>query len=324
MILLLGILPVATAASSGPEMWVIGQDTSRVFILHGETLVETIQLPAGTAPHMARFAPNGQYAYLATLGAGDLIVMDASTHEIVQTLDLGTSGVHEAAPSPDGSVLAVAQQATRELILVDADTQSETWTEIGRVPLPAAPVCTIFVPNTNTAYVTLSGNDIAIVDLAAMQVTGTIDIAGQTRCNYDWSRNGKQLYLTSENGTDGFLYTIDVETNAPILLHTFAGARDIHTPVISANGKTVNIIGRGTDRFYTVSLETLAVSSFEIGTPGVADQPDGMVINGNTAYVNLKATGKLAIIRLNEETARYVDLVAPSPNAALNITSRTD
>jgi DNA-binding beta-propeller fold protein YncE len=321
-VLLLGILPIATAARSGPELWVIGQDTSRIFIMQGETLVETIQLPAGTGPHMARFSPDGQYAYVAAVTAGDLVILDAGTHEVVQRLDLGTSGVHEAAPSPDGSLLVVAQQTTRELILIDADTQSQTWTETGRISLPASPVCTIFLPEENKAYVTLSGQDIAIVDLEAMQVTGTIDINGQSRCNYDWTSNGKQLYLTAENGTDGFLYTIDLATDTPTLLHTFAGARDIHTPVVSANGKEVNIIGRGNDRFYNVSLETLAVSSFEIGTPGVTDQPDGMVINGNTAYINLKATGRLAVLRLNTGTITYVDLVAPSANAALNIIRR--
>ncbi len=323
-ILLLSILPMATAAQSGPEMWVMGQDTSRIFIMRGETLVNTIQLPAGTGPHLTRFSPNGQFAYVAGVTVGDMIVLDASTHEVVQTLDFGTSGVHEAAPSPDGSAVYVAQQSTRELIRVAADTQSRTWTETGRVALPASPVCTIFLPDSNKAYVTLSGQDIAIVDLEAMQVTGTIDINGQARCNYDWTRNGKQLYFTSENGTDGFLYTIDLATDTPTLLHTFAGARDLHTPVVSANGKEVNIIGRGNDRFYTVSLETLAVRSFEIGTPGVVDQPDGMIINGNTAYINLKATGRLAVLRLNTGTVTYVDLVAPSPNAALNIVRRTD
>ena len=138
--LLLGLLPMATGASSGPELWVIGQDTSRIFIMQGETLVETIQLPAGTGPHMARFSPNGQYAYVAGVTSGDLVILDAATHDVVQRLDLGTSGVHEAAPSPDGSLLVVAQQTTRELILIDADTQSQTWTETGRIPLPASPV----------------------------------------------------------------------------------------------------------------------------------------------------------------------------------------
>jgi DNA-binding beta-propeller fold protein YncE len=320
--LLLAIGPMATFAGDDPELWVNGQDTNQLFVLNGNQLQATIPLPPGTGPHLTRFSPDGRFAYVAGVTSGDLVILDANTHAIVQILDLGASGVHEAQSSPDGAFVIVAQQATRELIRVDANPRMRVWTVADRLAMPAAPVCTIFIPGSDTAYVSLAGQDLAIVDLRAMQVTGVIDLNGQARCNYDWSSNGKTLYLTSENGTDGFLYSLDPATDAASLLRVFPGARDLHTPVVSASEKQVHIIGRGNDTFYTVDLAGGDVSSFEIGTPGVPDQPDGMVIVGNIAYVNLKATGKLAVIELNQGTISYVTLAGASPNAALNVVRR--
>ncbi|HEX5166324.1 MAG TPA: beta-propeller fold lactonase family protein [Thermomicrobiales bacterium] len=324
VLMLLGAVPATTAAKGGPELWIMGQDTSRIFILKGSDLQETVQLPAGTGPHMTRFSPDGRFAYVSGVVSGDLIVLDAQTHEIIQTLDLGTSGVHEAAPSPDGSELFVAQQTTRELIRVAVDPQTHMVTETGRLALPASPVCTILMPDSNKAYVTLSGQDLAIVDTVSMQITGMIDINGQARCNYDWATNGKLLYLTSENGTDSFVYVVDPTTDTPSLLYTFSGVRDIHSLVVNPNEKQISIIGRASDRYYTLTLSDLSVTSFELGTPGVSDQPDAMVIVGNTAYVNLKASGRLATIQLNKGTISYLDLATPSANAALNVIRRHD
>src|SRR4029079_15832346 len=123
-------------------------------------------LPAGTGPHMTRFSLDGAFADVSGVVSGDLVVLDATTHEVVQRLDLGASGVHEAAPSPDGTTIMVAQQTAREMIRFAVDTGTGTLTETGRMSLPTSPVCTIYIPGSDKAYITLSGQDLAVIDIA--------------------------------------------------------------------------------------------------------------------------------------------------------------
>ncbi len=314
--------PVAAASGGDAELWANGQDTNRIFILNGRSLAGVITLPAGTGPHVTTFSPSGAYAYVAGITSGDLVVIDAGDRTVASVIDLGGPGVHQAQPSPDGSFLLVSQTAARQLIKVAADESAGAWSETARVTLGAGPVCTLFVPGTDKAYVTLATGDLLVVDTGTLGVTGLVDIAGQARCNLTWSKDSATVYLTSENGTDGFLYSLDPATDHATLLATFPGARDLHTPAPSPNGKQLYIAGRGNDLFYTVSLATLDVSSFEIGTPGVADQPDGLVVIGNNAYVNLKRTGRMAVVGIRQQAIDYIDLANPSANALLNVVRR--
>ena len=58
---------------------------------------------------------------------GDLAILRADDRQIVQTLHLGTTLTHQAKPSPDGSVLLVAQLFSMTLIKVAADEAAASW-----------------------------------------------------------------------------------------------------------------------------------------------------------------------------------------------------
>ena len=93
------------------ELWVTSQGTDRLFIVHGEG--SSIESPVpGIGPHIVTFSPLGDYAYVAGMRNGDLSIFRADDRQVVQTLHLGPTLTHQAKPSPDGSVLLVAQLAT--------------------------------------------------------------------------------------------------------------------------------------------------------------------------------------------------------------------
>jgi hypothetical protein len=49
-------------------------------------------------------------------------------------------------------------------------------------------------------------------------------------------------------------------------------------------------------------------------TPGIGnDQPDAMAVKGNTVFVSLRASGKLAIVDVERRAVTYRDLAAPVP-----------
>ena len=62
---------------------------------------------------------------------GDLSILRADDRQVVQTLHLGPTLTHQAKPSPDGSVLLVAQLASMSLIKVAADEAAESWQVAG-------------------------------------------------------------------------------------------------------------------------------------------------------------------------------------------------
>jgi hypothetical protein len=48
-------------------------------------------------------------------------------------------------------------------------------------------------------------------------------------------------------------------------------------------------------------------------TPGPAnDEPDAIGVRGNTVFVSLRASGKIAVINVNQRTVSYLDLAPAS------------
>src|SRR5688572_19307307 len=126
------VAPTAQEAESG-ELWVTSQGTDRLFIVHGQgSSIETIPLP-GTGPHITLFSPLGDYAYVSGMRNGTLSILRADDRQVVQTLTLGPTLTHQAKPSPDGSVLLVAQIAPPpgRLIKIAADEAAESWQVVG-------------------------------------------------------------------------------------------------------------------------------------------------------------------------------------------------
>ena len=69
----------AGGTSEDGEIWVTAQNTHELKILLGMGGIETVVLPAGTAPHTISFSPDGWYAYVSNIGNGDLTVVIATT-----------------------------------------------------------------------------------------------------------------------------------------------------------------------------------------------------------------------------------------------------
>jgi len=167
--------------SDSGELWVTSQGTDRLFIVHGQgSSIETILVP-GIGPHIITFSPLGDYAYVSGMRNGDLSILRADDRQVVQTLHLGPTQTHQAKPSPDGSVLLVAQLASMRLIKVAADEAAESWQAVASLsfaPLGKAPVCSVFRDDGARAYVSLRPSGIAIVDVPTMSHVRTTPSRG--------------------------------------------------------------------------------------------------------------------------------------------------
>lgn len=304
-------------ASGNGEVWATSQVADKLFIVkghYGEAGIETVDLPAGTGPHITTFSPDGRYAYVSGMGNGKLEILRAQDRQIVATLNLGPILTHQAKASPDGSILLVAQIATSSLIKVAVDEPAESWTvvdSVSFVPLGKRPICTILRDDGERAYVSLRPSGLAIVDVPTMTIVGTRATDGFIACGMVKSHDGRTVTIASD-GSGGHLYRLDTETETLADIGT-VGAPSWHSFSLSEDGK----LGLGSspmsDEVVLLDLSgpTLGTSNTLAldPTPGMGnDQPDRFAIRGNTVYVSLRMSGKLAIVDLNQRRVRYLEL----------------
>jgi DNA-binding beta-propeller fold protein YncE len=319
VVLLVGVggSPGAQAQGDSGEVWVTSQGTHRLFIVHGNgALVETVLLPAGAGPHLTTFSPLGDYAYVSGMGNGDLYVLRTDSRQLIAVLDFGPAGTHQARPSPDGSLLLVAQIASKTLVKVAADEVAETWSVLDALPLDKAPVCSVFRDDGQRAYVSLLPDGIAVVDVPTMTLVGTLATDGFVACGMEMSKKGRIITLASSGG-GGHIYRLDTADDTLASLGTL-GASDWHSFRMSTNEK----IGFGSaphaDALVLTDLTgpvAIPLGTFALDpTPGTGnDEPDNMAVRGSTVFASLRASGKLAIAQPLQGKVTYVDLADPAP-----------
>lgn len=322
---LLAVLLVPAGASADQdgtgEVWVTSQGTHRLFVLHGSAGqggIETVSLPAGTGPHLINFSPGADYAYVSGMGNGNLEILRADDRQIVATLNFGPSALtHQAKPSPDGTTLLVSQIAAKKLIKVAADEAAESWTKVGELTLAQSPICTIFRDDGERAYVSLLPSGIAVVDITTMTLVKTLPTDGFVACGMIKNHDGKAITLASSGG-GGHIYRLNTMTDELDEDLGTLGAHDWHTFAMSPNEK----IGFGGvphhDEVRLVDLQGTTATTIATlpvdGTPGTSnDQPDNMAVRGDTLYVSLRSSGKLAVVSLNDLSVRYIQLSPPTP-----------
>jgi DNA-binding beta-propeller fold protein YncE len=329
--------PVPASLPSG-EVWAAGQASGAIYILtHDRSRIDTISAPTIQAPNMVQFSPSGRFAYIGDLANGDINVIDRRTHELsaVVTFPSGTDTL-QAQPAPDGrTILATRRFGSRTVFKIAADEARRTWTlapESYRFPVGAAPICTEFNADGSHAFVSfdfaggLTGG-VAEVDVATMQLVpsfgngGVLITAGSVNCSMAETQDRSAIYAVSlANG--GTLYRIDTATGAVTQLNTGLGAVSPHWVALRSNEHDLYVTSDGSDELKIVDLasnevvETLAIDP----TPG-PDQPSGIAVDGDTVYVSLANTGKVAIFGADDRQVRYVDVAPPAANALPHVTA---
>ena len=311
-----------TAAGDNHEIWVTLQASDRIAILHGPQArgaQKAIDLPAGTGPHLTTFSPDGKYAYVSGMGNGDLDVINTGTRRVVDTLHLAATATHQAKPSPNGSILLVAQVALKSLIKVNVDEAAQTWqpgAELSFAATGRAPICTIFSDNGERAFVSLNPSGLAIVDVATMRLQNVLATDGFIACGMVKSTDGRTITLAAGGG-GGHLYRLDTAAEQLADLGAL-GAVDWHSFNMVPSGTIgfgtvprgdeLRIIDLGGDR-----VSTLATMALDPTAGPANDQPDNMGVSGDFVYVSLRMSGKVAVINFRKRTVRYVQLAPAAP-----------
>jgi hypothetical protein len=216
-------------------------------------------------------------------------------------------------------VLLVAQLASMSLIKIASDEAAESWQVAGSLSfasLGRAPICSVFRDDGERAYVSLRPSGIAVVDVPTMMHIGTLNTDGFVACGMIKSKRGRIVTVASSGG-GGHIYRLDTTTDTLVDAGTL-GAADWHSFNMSPNEK----VGFGTsphsDEIIVADLTGPVASPIAAlpldPTLGIGnDEPDALSVRGNTLFVSLRASGQLAIVKVNQQTATFLQLSPPAP-----------
>jgi YVTN family beta-propeller protein len=106
-------------------------------------LVKTVALPKGSRPMCVKVAPDGKKVYVSTGRGGTVLVLDAASAEVVNTIKVGQRpwGI---AISPDGKFLYAANGPSDDVSVVDLTTEKE----VARIKSKGSPWGIAIVPKS--------------------------------------------------------------------------------------------------------------------------------------------------------------------------------
>ena len=316
---------LAHAEPDRMEIWMTAQDSGEVKVLRANREVATIPLGYGTSPHFVRFPASGNYAYVSGLGDGAIYIIRANQRRLAAIIPIapatefkgninpslpGGGGVHDATPSPDGTIVLAAHWGTNRLYKVLADEKHENWTVDTSIDiLGRRPICSVFHPEGHTAYVGLAPNGLAVVDVASMETLHVYATDAAIPCTMQTSTNRTDAYVVTATG---HFYHINLWTNALTDLGDHIDAAHIHSLVTPAKGPLV-VASRDDDTLRLIDALGVQFDSIPVdATVGIEDKPDTLAVRGDQILVALRATGKLGIVNLQQRTTRYIDIAPPS------------
>ncbi len=199
-------------------------------------------------PHPLAVTPNGEHAFIASLGTNQLMGIDTDTRETQLTrLEGSTQTPVQFAATSDGSTLIAGGQKTGQLLLFDA-SEAPALSVTDTLAVGAQPWHPVIGRQSGVAYVpSKMANSISVVDVDNASIQATIRGDGLAQPHGTvLSADGRHLFVSNNNreGTyeprgdnpeAGTVTVIDTQTNEivkvievgtyPTGVGTFGGAQ---------------------------------------------------------------------------------------------------
>ena len=254
----------------------------------------------GTAPrrpHMLFFNAPHTHAVIAFVATGHVLFMDASRRTPVGIVDVGVQA-HAAVPSPDQSIVVVADQNGKKLHRIRTDYQANSFTiepaamldlAVGTTPSGAlrqdpvlrpdnAPICIAVDSTSRFGFITLRGGGLLVVDVKAtpMAIVAEYDAATVHPNGCGGVETAGRMYINAGGGTaanplESDLYSFNlsafsttpqpVNTPAPNLVfsHDARGTVDSHGTALVSGGRYLWAADRAANLMVVVDTATNTV-----------------------------------------------------------------
>jgi DNA-binding beta-propeller fold protein YncE len=156
--------------ASGRRGWTgnISDNSVSELDLEGGRFVRSFAVPS--RPEGIAVTPDGSQVWVGSNDTGAVSVISTAAGEVVHTLR-GATFPYRLASSPDGRRMVVVDAMGHSLRIADVATHA--W--IGDIPLDS-PRGAVVAADNRTAYVTLAGGAVAVVDLDELKVLRTFAV----------------------------------------------------------------------------------------------------------------------------------------------------
>lgn len=136
--------------------------------LTGRRFVRSFAVPA--RPEGIAVTPDGAEVWVGSNETGAVTVISTATGTIIHTLT-GTTFPYRLTAAPDGSRMAIVDGTGNRLVIADVASHLI----VGSIALDS-PRGVAIAPDNRTAYVTLAGGLLAVVDIESMTVRRTLAV----------------------------------------------------------------------------------------------------------------------------------------------------
>ena len=227
----IGVIDLATGtlvrkyqSGQDPEAFAISQDGRLLFISNEETAeLSVLDLESGTIktrvkigeePEGVTLRPDGQVVYVTCEGTNEVVGVDVTSHKIVAHIPTGPRPRSIAFDREGRTGFVTAENAASLTVFETATHKVVKTLQIPRTPgtpMPPRPMGQVVSPDGTRLYVTLGrAMSVAIVDIAARALAGSVEDVGTRPWGIGISADGRQIYTA--NGPSGDVTIIDAAT----------------------------------------------------------------------------------------------------------------
>ena len=133
-------------------------------------------IPVGKGDEGFDVSPDGRELWTANAQDGSISIIDLADKKVAATLDAKILGSNRLKFSPDGKLVFISTLRDGNLYVYDAASRKE----YKRIPIGHGAAGILMDPVAGRAFVACSpDNNVAVVDLKTLRVTGRIDVGGQ-------------------------------------------------------------------------------------------------------------------------------------------------
>ncbi|MBI2553618.1 MAG: beta-propeller fold lactonase family protein [Candidatus Rokubacteria bacterium] len=279
------------------------------------SLTSLIALGGALAVGLLAASAEAATLYVTNTKSDSISIIDTNTFEVTGTIPLGPGKPNRVVFHPDGKTAWVVYDKSRDLGIVDAETQRLAK----RVRIGGNPYNLAFTPDGRYLYVLdwsseSSKDEIIIYDLKAERVDGRIEVSTWPAHGV-FSRDGKIFYVTSE--TAGNVAAIDT------------GSRKIVATVWTGGDAMGVTLAPDEKILYTAAGEAKSVVKVDTATrqavgsipmPGITHETT-LTLDGQFLYVTLRKANKILVVGTADDTIvatipqpSYPDLVVMEPS----------
>ena len=150
-------------------------------------------IPVGPAPQAIDMSPDGTEVWTGHGGDGSVSIIDVATKKVKQTVKLPYQGYNHLQFTPDGRRVLVSHLRAGELVVLDAAARKE----IKRIKVGSSVTKFLIQPDGSRVYASVNAdNNIAVVDLKTLELTGRISSARIPTAWHGSGRNDRKVERT--------------------------------------------------------------------------------------------------------------------------------